>query len=62
MPDVLMNGGYAPYLPQAFTPQSVPGGLFGTGAGGVPGSLFRTSIYSLEGTCFIQLSYGSPQG
>src|SRR5262245_5539571 len=37
MPDAMMNGGFAPYLAQAFTPQGVPGGLFGSSVGTVPG-------------------------
>jgi hypothetical protein len=28
MPDAMTNGGFAPYLAQAFTPQGVAGGLF----------------------------------
>ncbi len=40
MPDATMNGGFAPYLAQAFTPQGVPGGLFGSGVGNVPSNIF----------------------
>jgi hypothetical protein len=42
MPDAMMNGGFAPYLAQAFTPQGVPGGLFGSGMGNTPGNIFST--------------------
>ena len=42
MPDAMTNGGFAPYLAQAFTPQGVPGGLFGSGMGNVPGNIFTT--------------------
>jgi hypothetical protein len=44
MPDAMMNGGYAPYLAQAFTPQVVPSGLFGGGAGYPPGNLFGNTM------------------
>jgi hypothetical protein len=40
MPDAMMNGGYAPYLAQAFTPQGVPGGMFGSSIGNIPGTIF----------------------
>src|SRR5215469_11750726 len=39
MPDAMMNGGYAPYLAQAFTPSGVPGGGFWAGAGNVLGNI-----------------------
>ena len=40
MPDAMTNGGFAPYLAQAFTPQGVPGGLFGSGVDNVPGNIY----------------------
>jgi hypothetical protein len=45
MPDAMMNGGFAPYLAQAFTPQGVQGGLFGNGVGNVPGNIFGTPTF-----------------
>jgi hypothetical protein len=44
MPDAMMNGGYAPYLAQALTPQGIPGGIFGAGAGNVPGNFFNNPL------------------
>jgi hypothetical protein len=44
MPDAMMNGGFAPYLAQAFTPQGVSGGLFGSGMGNVPGNIFNNPL------------------
>jgi hypothetical protein len=49
MPDAMMNGGFAPYLAQAFTPQGVTGGLFGGGVGSVPGNVFGQN-YGLSGS------------
>jgi hypothetical protein len=46
MPDAMMNGGYTPYLAQAFTPQGVPGGLFGSGMGNVPGNIFNNPAFA----------------
>jgi hypothetical protein len=40
MPEAMMNGGFAPYLAQAFTPQGVPGGMLGGMTGNVPGNVF----------------------
>jgi hypothetical protein len=46
MPDAMINGGvYAPYLPQAFTPQGTPGGLFGGGAGYLLGNPMPVQNY-----------------
>jgi hypothetical protein len=44
MSDAMMNGGFAPYLAQALTPQGVPGGLFGGGIGNVPGNVFHNPM------------------
>jgi hypothetical protein len=41
MPDAMLNGGFAPYLAQALTPQGVSGGLFGSGMGYAPGNIFN---------------------
>lgn len=58
MPDAMMNGGFAPYLAQAFTPQGVPSGLFGGGIGNVPGTIFSNPIYAQNyGSAFT----GTPQ-
>jgi len=46
MPDAMMNGGFAPYLAQAFTPQGVAGGLFGSGIGNVPGNMFSNPAFA----------------
>jgi hypothetical protein len=40
MPDGMINGGFPPYLAQAFTPQAVPGGVFGGGMGNLPTNVF----------------------
>jgi hypothetical protein len=40
MPDAMINGGFSPYLAQAFTPQGVPGGVFGGGMGTLPTNIF----------------------
>jgi hypothetical protein len=48
MPDAMMNGGFAPYLAQAFTPQGVAGGLFGSGVSSVPGTVFGQN-YGIPG-------------
>jgi hypothetical protein len=45
MPDAMTNGGFAPYLAQAFTPQGVAGGLFGSGVGNVPGNIFGNPTF-----------------
>jgi hypothetical protein len=42
MPDAMINGGFAPYLAQAFTPQ---GGLLGSGMGSVPGNYLNTPAF-----------------
>jgi hypothetical protein len=58
MPDAMMNGGFAPYLAQAFTPQGVPGGQFGSGIGNIPGTIFGNPIYAQNyGSAFT----GTPQ-
>ena len=46
MPDAMMNGGYTPYLAQAFTQQGVPGGLFGSGMGNVPGTIYSNPTFA----------------
>jgi hypothetical protein len=45
MPDAMMNGGFAPYLAQAFTPQGVQSGLFGGGVGNFPGNIFTNPTF-----------------
>jgi hypothetical protein len=40
MPEAMINGGFSPYLAQAFTPQGVPGGAFGGAMGNLPGTAF----------------------
>jgi hypothetical protein len=52
MPDAMMNGGFAPYLAQAFTPQGIAGGVFGSGMGNVPGNIFSSPTFAQ--------SYGVP--
>jgi hypothetical protein len=42
----MMNGGFAPYLAQAFTRQGVLGGVFGSGIDNVPGAIFGNPIYA----------------
>ena len=58
MPDAMINGGFAPYLAQAFTPQGVPGGLFGSGAGSVPGNLFNTPAFGQSYGQFAMPQFG----
>jgi hypothetical protein len=41
----MMNGGFAPYLAQAFTPQGVQSGLFGGGVGNSPGNIFTNPSF-----------------
>jgi hypothetical protein len=41
MPDAMSNGNFAPYLAQAFTPQGIAPGLFGSGVANVPGNMFN---------------------
>jgi hypothetical protein len=45
MPDAMMNGGFAPYLAQAFTPQGVQSGLFGGGVGNFPSNIFSNPTF-----------------
>jgi hypothetical protein len=57
MPDAMINGGFAPYLAQAFTPQGVAGGLFGSGVSSVPGTVFGQNYGIPGGVAFA----GMPQ-
>src|SRR5207244_13591904 len=61
MPDAMTNGGFAPYLAQAFTPQGVAGGLFGSGVGNVPGNIFGNPTFG-QGYGLTCYGYGLTGG